>query len=76
MESGLRIVREVIEGTLAFVAGAGLYLAGASAVPLRPQDYFGAAAAGATAVLLRMYPTRSSTGSNPPAALPSDREGK
>lgn len=73
-ESMLRLAREFIEATLAFVAGSGLYLAGVSAMPLRPQDFAGALAAGATAVLLRMYPTRTAPGSSAPPAPPPNRE--
>lgn len=54
--------REVIVLVLAFVAGVGVYLAGIADGPLRIQDYWGAAAAGCTAVLLRMFPVAPTRG--------------
>ena len=51
------VAREALIVVLAFVAGAGAYLAALTTVPLRPQDYAGAIAAGATAALLKLFPT-------------------
>ena len=53
------LARESIVWALAFVAGAGVYLAAVQGDPRWPQDYAGTLAAGATSCLMRMFPTSS-----------------
>ncbi len=53
------LARESIVWVLAFVAGAGVYLAAVQGAPRWPQDYAGTLAAGATSCLMRMFPTTS-----------------
>lgn len=55
------LARESIVWVLAFVAGAGVYLAAVQGAPRWPQDYAGTLAAGATSCLMRMFPTQSAT---------------
>jgi hypothetical protein len=52
-------VNDLIVYILAFAVGAGGYFAAVTTAPLRMQDYAGAIAAGAAAVLMRMFPTSS-----------------
>jgi hypothetical protein len=53
------LARESVVWALAFVAGAGVYLAAVQGDPRWPQDYAGTLAAGATSCLMRMFPTTS-----------------
>ncbi len=54
------LARESIVWALAFLAGAGVYLAAVNGDPRWPQDYAGTLAAGATSCLMRMFPTTGS----------------
>ena len=53
----LHIAREALVVCLAFVGGAGAYLAAVQSPPRWPQDWAGAAAAGAVASLAKLFPT-------------------
>lgn len=58
----LRVLREALVVTLAFVGGSGAFLFAIERDPLRWQDWAGAAAAGAIAAIAKLYPTAGSGG--------------
>ena len=63
-EKAFAVSREALVLVLAFVAGSGTYFAAITASPLRWQDFAGALAAGATACLMRLFPSAGPGGRN------------